>query len=150
MVTADPEKTRVDIGLLVLRSAGLFLAATFGRQKVLGYAEIIRAGLPLASSGLTPLIRMMGLPLPAFLGVCAVLNESIGALLMACGFLTRWAAAVAVLGMAVAVYISLRLGEEPLRALLYLVIFAALGLTGPGRFSIDYLLAKRGRLPVKQ
>jgi uncharacterized membrane protein YphA (DoxX/SURF4 family) len=150
MAQPDPGKTRIDIGLLVLRSAGFFLAVTFGRQKFLGYAELIRAGQPLASSGLTPLIRMMGLPMPGFLGICAVLNESIGALLIACGFLTRPAAAVAALGMAVAMYVSLRLGEEPLRAMLYSIIFATLVLTGPGRFSMDYLLARRSRLSVKQ
>jgi putative oxidoreductase len=144
-VPHDPGNAWIDIGLLILRSAGLFLAVTFGRQKLVAYAGLIQAGRPLASSGLASLIGMMGLPLPGFLGVCAVLNESIGALLIACGLLTRLAAAVSTLGMAGALYISLRLGEEPLRAMLYLIIFLALVLTGPGRFSMDYLLAKRFR-----
>jgi putative oxidoreductase len=134
---------RIDAGLLVLRGASLFLALTFGRQKLLGYIELIRAGQPLASSGLAPLIRAMGLPFPGFLAVCAVLNESVGALFVACGFLTRLAAGVGAVGMAVAFYVSLRLGEEPLRAALYLVIFGVLVLTGPGRYSIDYLLRWR-------
>ncbi|MBZ5538755.1 MAG: DoxX family protein [Acidobacteriia bacterium] len=133
---------RIDLGLLILRGAALFLVLTFGRQKVLGYIELIRGGQPLASSGLAPLIRAMGLPFPSFLAVCAVLNESVGALFVACGFLTRLTAGVGALGMAVAFYISLRLGEEPLRAALYMIIFAVLALTGPGRYSVDHLLRK--------
>jgi len=134
---------RQDIGLLVLRAAGLMLAVTFGRQKVIGYLQLIRAGRPLASSGLAPLIRAMGLPLPGLLGVCAVLNESVGASLIALGFLTRPAAAIVALGMAVAFYVSVRLEEDAFRAALYLIIFATLAITGPGRFSIDYLRKRR-------
>lgn len=135
----------VDLGLLLLRGAALFLALTFGRQKVTTYVELMRVGGPLASSGLTPLIRAMGLPLPGLLGICAVLNESIGAMLIACGFLTRLCAAVGAVGMAVAFYVSLRLGEEPLRAWLYLIVFGTLTVAGPGRFSIDYLMWKQRR-----
>jgi putative oxidoreductase len=136
---------RTDIGLLVLRSAGLFLALTFGWQKFCGYVALIGAGQSLSTSGLAPLIHKMGLPAPAFLAICAVLNESVGALLVACGFLTRIAAAVGAVGMAVALYVSLRLGEEPLRAALYLVIFLGLAITGPGKFSIDQILESRAK-----
>jgi uncharacterized membrane protein YphA (DoxX/SURF4 family) len=45
--------------------------------------------------------------------------------------------------MVVAFYVSLRLGEEPLRAALYFIIFTGLVVAGPGRFSIDHLLAAR-------
>lgn len=131
---------RADLGLLVLRGAALLLALTFGRQKTLAYWQLIQAGHSLASSGLAPLIRAMGLPAPGFLGVCAVLNESLGALLIAGGFFTRLAAAVGAVGMGVAFYVSVRLGEEPVRALLYLIVFAGLVVAGPGRFSIDRLL----------
>jgi len=136
---------RIDAGLLVLRGAGLFLAITFGRQKLLGYIELVRTGQSLSSSGLAPLIRAMGLPAPGFLAICAVLNESIGALFIAGGFLTRLFSAVGALGMAVAFYVSLRLGEEPLRAALYVIIFAGLAVTGPGKYSVDFL-ARRRRL----
>lgn len=134
---------RIDIGLLVLRGAGLFLALTFGWQKLSAYVDVVRVGQPLSGTGLAGLIRMMGLPAPTLLAVCAVLNESIGALFIACGFLTRPAAAVGALGMMVAFYVSMRLGEDPLRAFLYFVIFLSLSITGPGRFSIDHLLRSR-------
>jgi putative oxidoreductase len=146
-VNARPDAradARVDAGLLLLRGAGLLLAVTFGRQKLIGYIELVRAGQPLGSSGLAPLIQSMGIPFPGFLGVCAVLNESLGASLIAVGLLTRWAAAIAAFGMTVAFYVSVRLGEDVLRAALYLIIFTALAVAGPGRFSIDGLLAARG------
>jgi putative oxidoreductase len=134
---------RTDIGLLVLRGAGLFLTLTFGWQKFSAYVALVHAGQSLSGSGLASLIRMMGLPAPSLLAVCAVLNESVGALFIACGFLTRPAAAVGAFGMAVAFYVSMRLGEEPVRAVLYFVSFLGLAITGPGRFSIDHLLHSR-------
>lgn len=140
---AAPSTHRMDAGLLILRAAGLFLALTFGAQKVLGYIALLRAGRSLASSGLAPLIHAMGLPAAGFLSVCAVLNESLGAILIAVGFLTRASAVIGALGMAVAFYVSLRLDEEPLRAALYLVIFATIGVAGPGRFSLDHLLSRQ-------
>ncbi|HEY2361431.1 MAG TPA: DoxX family protein [Candidatus Angelobacter sp.] len=133
--------TRIDAGLLVLRfGAGLFLVATFGWRKFLGYAVLVHSGQPMANVGLAPLIKTMGFPFPVFLGFYATFCESIGALLVACGFLTRLASFMAALSMTGAFYVSMRLHEEPLRAVLYLVMFTALVWTGPGKFSIDYLL----------
>src|SRR5437899_2023735 len=43
----------------------------------------------------------------------------------------------AALGMAGALYTSVRLDEDWLRAALYLIVFVTLTLTGPGKFSID-------------
>jgi uncharacterized membrane protein YphA (DoxX/SURF4 family) len=138
---------RTDLGLLILRGAGLFLAVTFGRQKVLLYLDVLRSGAPLASSGLAPLIHAMGFPAPGVLGLCATLSESVGALLVACGLFTRLAAGVGTIAMAVALDVSLRLGEEPLRALLYLVIFGSLAVAGPGQFSLDRLLRSHQQAP---
>lgn len=135
--------TSIAVGLLLLRGAGLLLALTFGRQKIVGYVQLIHAGHSLASSGLAPLIAAVGLPAPGFLGVCAALNESVGAFLVAVGLVTRPAAAIGVLGMAVAMYVSVRLGEDFLRAALYLIIFAGVAVAGPGRLSIDYALQRR-------
>jgi len=50
--------------------------------------------------------------------------------------------------MAGALYTSVRLGEDWLRAALYLMIFVALILTGPGKFSLDQLL-KRKKSPAE-
>jgi putative oxidoreductase len=133
----------LDLGLLVLRGAGLFLLLTFGWQKFWDYGLLVRAGVPLANAGLAPLIRSMGFPAPVLLGFYATACESLCALLIAFGFYTRMMAAFAALSMAGAFYTSLRLHEEPLRASAYLCIFLALVLTGPGRFSIDQVLGSR-------
>ncbi len=42
---------RMDIGLLILRGAALFLALTFGRQKLLAFVVFLRSGLPLGYFG---------------------------------------------------------------------------------------------------
>jgi uncharacterized membrane protein YphA (DoxX/SURF4 family) len=139
MAFEGPSQTPVHLGLLILRSSGLFLLLTFGWQKLFGLFQIIHAGASLGSAGLGPLIRDMGFPAPALASVYVTLSESIMALLIALGLFTRLSAACATLNMAGAFYFSLRVGEEPLRAALYLLIFGALALTGPGRFSIDYL-----------
>jgi putative oxidoreductase len=143
IMTTTYSNRLIDVGLLVLRGAALLLALTFGVQKVLVYAALIHAGESLSTSGLAPLIRTMGFPFPACLAVCVVLNESLGALFMACGFLTRSAATLGVLGMSGALLTSLRLGEEPIRAALYLVAFLTLAVAGPGRFSVDHFLNSR-------
>jgi uncharacterized membrane protein YphA (DoxX/SURF4 family) len=139
MALEGPSRNSVDIGLLILRSSGLFLLLTFGWQKLFGLAQIIHAGASLSSAGLGPLIRDAGFPAPALAAVYVTLSESIFALLIALGLFTRLSATCAALSMAGAFYFSLRVGEEPLRAALYLLIFGALALTGPGKFSIDHL-----------
>src|SRR5262249_32887791 len=109
----------IDLGLLLLRAAGFLLAFTFGIQKIGWYVTAFHAGKPLSSIGLTPLIVHVGFPLPVILALWITLNESIGALLV--GILTRFAAASLALGMVGALYTSVRLDENWLRAALYLI-----------------------------
>lgn len=133
----------LDAALLLLRSAGLFLALTFGRQKVFSLWDQLFSGQSLGGWDLTQFLRHFHFPAPSLFSVLATLNESLVALFITAGFFTRISSLVAAAGMGVAFCISLKLGEEPLRALLYLAIFAAIALTGPGRFSIDYILERR-------
>src|SRR6266481_8743049 len=132
-----------DLGLLILRGAGLLLVATFGVQKIGWYWSAFHAGKSLSSVGLAPLIAKMGFPIPVALALWITFNESIGAFLIGCGFLTRLMATSAALGMVGALYTSVRLGEDWLRAALYLIIFLALILTGAGKYSIDRTLQIR-------
>jgi putative oxidoreductase len=134
---------RMDAGLLILRCAGLFLALTFGRQKVGWLIELIRSHHTLSSWDFARFLQGLGFPAPSLLAICAVVNESVTALFISVGFLTRLSASCAALGMAVAFYVSMRLHEDALRAFLYCAMFAALAITGPGRFSTDYLLKSR-------
>jgi uncharacterized membrane protein YphA (DoxX/SURF4 family) len=136
-------KEQKDFGLLILRGTGLLLAGTFGIQKIGWYWAAVHAGKSLSSAGLAPLIARMGFPIPFALALWITFNESIGAFLVGCGFLTRLLAASAALGMAGALYTSVRLGEDWLRAALYLIVFTTLVLTGPGKFSVDHLLQRK-------
>lgn len=137
-----------DAGLLVLRSTALFLLLTFGRQKAMDFVSFLRSGQPLGSFDFTQFLRGLGFPAPGFLAICAILNETVIACLISLGFLCRLCAAIAAFGMAVALLVSLRLGEEPFRAQLYCVAFGVLVITGPGRFSFDHYL-KSGRARAK-
>jgi len=69
----------------------------------------------------------------------AVLAEFVCPLLLIVGFKTRWAAILPAITMLVAGLIAH--GPDPFRkkemALLYLVIFVAIMLLGPGRYSVD-------------
>jgi len=125
-----------------LRGAGLLLALTFGVQKIGWYWSALHAGKPFSSIGLAPLIPKMGFPIPVALALWITCNESIGAFLIGFGLLTRLLAASAALGMAGALYTSVRLDEDWLRAALYLIVFTVLVLTGPGKFSVDHLLKR--------
>jgi len=131
-----------DLGLLLLRGAGLLLALTFGVQKIGWYWSALHTGKPFSSIGLASLIAKMGFQIPVVLAVWITFNESVGALLIGCGFLTRLLSASLALGMAGALYTSVRLEEDWLRAALYLIIFSALILTGPGEFSLDHILKR--------
>jgi uncharacterized membrane protein YphA (DoxX/SURF4 family) len=133
---------------LILREAGSLLAATFGLQKIGWYWTAFHAGKSLSAIGLAPLIARMGFPIPVVLALWITFNESIGALLIGCGFLTRILAASAALGMAGALYTSVRLDEDWLRAALYLIVFVALALIGPGKFSVDYLIKSKIAAPA--
>ena len=133
-------KKQKDSGILILRVAGFLLALTFGVQKIGWYWSALHAGKSLSSIGLAPLIAKMGFPIPVALAIWITFNESIGAFLVGCGFLTRILSASLALGMAGALYVSIRLDEDWLRAALYLIIFTTLILTGPGEFSLDRLL----------
>jgi len=126
-----------------MRCAGFLLAFTFGIQKIGWYVAAFHSKAPFASVGLAPLIAKMGFPASIILALWITFNESIGALLIGCGLLTRLFAVSAALGMAGALYTSVQLGEDWLRAALYLIVFSGLSLTGAGRFSIDRLLQNR-------
>ena len=132
-----------DLGLLALRGAGFLLTFTFGIQKIGWYVMAFHSNKPFSSIGLAPLIAKVGFPMPVILALWITFNESVGAFLIGCGLLTRALAISAVLGMIGALYTSVRLEEDWLRAALYLIVFVSLSLAGSGRFSIDRWLQGR-------
>ena len=144
-----------DIGLLVLRLAGLYLAIGHGWGKVAGLAT----GQGRFLQGVTD----MGFPLPVVFAWAAALSELVGGLFVAIGFLTPWAAGFAAftmfvaafarhhahghllssLGIAPAAEETLKGWGNPELSFVYLLILLAVALVGPGRFSIDALRTRK-------
>jgi putative oxidoreductase len=109
-------------------------------------------------------VESLGFPLPALFAWAAALAEFLGGLCVALGLGTRVAAAFAASTMFVAAFVRhhalqhllvavgvMNASEETLRswgnpelALVYLLAFATLGLTGGKRFSLERLLRRQG------
>lgn len=130
LVRADFLPTHVDLGLLVLR---LWLGGSLLMLHGLGKIERLMADEIAFSSvfGLSPSVSL----------ALAVLGEVIAPVLLMVGFASRWAAALCAITMVTAFTVAHGgalsgegSGELPF---VFLAGFAALVLTGPGRFSID-------------
>ena len=146
-----------DIGLLVLRLAGLYLAS-HGWGKVAALASGQGADFIKGTAE-------MGFPAPALFAWAAALSEFAGGLLVAVGLGTRVAAAFAASTMAVAAFghhhahgqLLNALGVAPVSdevrkgwgnpelALIYLLIFVAIAFLGPGQLAIDARFGRKGR-----
>lgn len=134
-VTPERSALAADLGLLLLRlGVGLLMAFSHG----LGKVQKLFAGPPYQWAD--PLGLGPGLSL--FLAGGA---EFFAALALAVGFLTRLAALPLAFTMAVAAFIVH--AQDPFAkkefALLYMIPFLSLALTGPGRFSVDAWLRQR-------
>ncbi|MFN3484989.1 MAG: DoxX family protein [Planctomycetota bacterium] len=125
-------------GLLLVRlSVGLCLAA-HGAQKFFQFGI----------SGFAGHLASMGFPAPGLLAFLSASAEFGGGLLVAAGLLTRPAALALTINMLVAAFAVhakdgyfLPKGME--YALNLAAVFAALVLTGAGRFSLDAFLGRR-------
>ncbi len=132
-----PRTNREDAGLLSLRLVfGLSMAILHGWSKLPVTADFISV------------IAKIGIPFSEALAWTAVIVEFVGGILICIGLFTR-TAALGVLGtMLVAVFV--RYANQPIDvrelALLHAAACSALLLTGPGRISVDYALARRSRL----
>jgi putative oxidoreductase len=147
-----------DIALLLLRLSGLGLALAHGYGKVAALATG-------QGDGFIAGVDSLGFPLPGLFAWAAALAEFLGGLCVALGLGTRMAAALAGATMFVAAFVrhhalqhllvalgAMKASEETVRswgnpelALVYLLAFATLVLTGGGRFSLDRVLPNRRR-----
>jgi hypothetical protein len=139
-------RKQTDLGLLILRGAGLLLALTFGVQKIGWYSSALHAGIFFINR-IGAADRKNGFPNPchaSYVDHVQRINRRVPHWLR---IFARLLAASLALGMAGALYTSVRLGEDWLRAALYLIISVTLIFTGAGKFSLDHLL-KRKKSPA--
>lgn len=123
-----------NIGILILR---VFIGAammTHGCAKLFGGMEQF-----------TGFVTSLGVPAPQVMAYLAALSESLGALLLAIGLLTRPAAFMIICTMSVAVFGAL--GGQPFAkqelAWLYLVPALMFLLKGAGKWSLDYFISRK-------
>ena len=126
------ETLPVALGLLLLRVAFAAMLMTHGWAKFLNYEKLAAGAFP-DPIGLGSAVSV----------TLVVFAELACAAAVVLGFLHRLALIPMIVTMAVAFFITdeatLAKGES---ALLYLVAFVALYITGPGRFSIDALIPR--------
>jgi putative oxidoreductase len=123
-----------DLALLILRLGfGVSLALTHGRVKLLAPVKFLEG------------LAKHGFPLPLFFGWAAILSEFAGGLLLAVGLLTRPAATFVLITLGVAAFDFHSADPFAKRelALAYAVVALAVGIAGPGRYSLDSWLAGR-------
>ncbi len=136
----------VDIGLTILRViAGLAFALVF--EKVLP-----RDGIWGPQEWFVNDVASMGFPFPVFFAWAAALSEFFGGILLIVGFLTRPAAFlnICVTLVAAFLYHGGDLADSGLTAFVFLAITTTLLLAGPGKFSLDGIIARRLSSPHEQ
>lgn len=126
----------IDFGLLVLRvGMGASLALAHGVGKVPPPSVFVEG------------VGALGFPFPEWFAWAAGLSEFVGGLLIVVGLLTRPAALLVTITMAVAVLVrhgGQAFAEREL-AVLYGVAAVALLLAGGGRFALDSVIRRRDR-----
>jgi uncharacterized membrane protein YphA (DoxX/SURF4 family) len=148
VTASNGKELGINVGLSVLRiGVGLSLLLIFGLPKIYDAWGYIRTGhWPFVDFN-----RKSGLPFPIAAALLQTVNESVGAFLVACGFLSRYASASLALGFVVATICSLRAGEAAwLTAAYFALIFSTLLLTGPGKFALDAVIESRRGLRLQE
>lgn len=136
--TSTTAAPRADIGLAILRVATGAIFAAHGAQKLFVYGF----------AGITGAFQGMGIPFPGVAGPLTGLVEFFAGLALVVGLLTRLAGLGLAIDMLGAIaFVHLAAGffapkgfEYPLALL---AATAAIAFTGPGRFSLDAVIAPR-------
>lgn len=108
-----------------------------------GYPKVFEGKL----EGLTARVAAWGWPFPTFFAWSAGLAELVGGIALALGFLVRPLAPFAMFTMVVAAFVA-HAGDPFAKkemALLYFFVFSFFFVSGPGPFSLDAWLRRRGR-----
>ncbi len=149
--------TRGDVALLLLRLSGFGLAYAHGWGKL---SRLVAGEL-----GFVEGVARLGFPAPGFFAWAAALAETLFAVLLGLGLLTRLSAGIVAFNMLVAAFrrhqahrqLLAALGLEtvtdktleawgnPELALMYLLAVVVVLILGPGRLSLDHALGRRGK-----
>ncbi len=126
--------SHTDLGLLVLRIAAGSMMLTHGIPKIINFSAI-------AASGKFPAV----LGSPEFGLSLAIFAEAGMSLLLIAGFMSRLSTIPLIVTMLIAAFYA-HAGDpfgakEP--ALMYLSMYLAILLAGPGRFSADHYIGKK-------
>ncbi len=122
-------------GLLVLRvSVSAIMIIAHGLPKLLNPSPFIQH------------VANVGIPMPLISGYMAISAETVFPLLIIAGLFTRISAFIAAVNMFIAAFvIHLMINGDPFakweKALLYMIVFAALAITGPGEWNIKKLFS---------
>lgn len=126
-------------GLLVLRIGIGIIFIIHGLPKLMGGSEVW--------SQLGSTMSLIGISFaPALWGFLAAAAETLGGVFILLGFLHRFSALALVFTMLIAILMHTSSGDPFAiysNALKALVIFVALAITGPGRYSVDYMFFRR-------
>ncbi|GEM_PF-3440901 len=130
--------TKSDLGLAILRVGAGAIMLPFGLLK-LGIITGQGSGIE------ATLVFLTGAGIPAFIGWLVIIGESLGALSLILGFMTRFCAASLAVIMIGATYVMFGqgyfMGYHDM--LLFLLIFVVLTISGAGVWSVDAHIAKR-------
>lgn len=143
MKSGEISPKKIDISLLLLRGAGLVLLFTFGLQKFERSLLYIESGRPWGAAPLVGLVRKVGFPFPQILTAFAILCESVFPFLVALGICSRTFSIFIILSMIGALYTSIRISDPVLAdgsAIQYCIIFGAIAIMGPGKYSLGRYL----------
>ena len=121
-----------DVGLLVIRIAGVFMA-------VHGYEKLSAAIADPSGWGFVGYVKCLGFPMPTVFAWAAAISELLGGIAVTLGIYTRFASLTCAVTMFVAAFIAH--GDDGFSkmelALVYLCLFLGLVFTGGGKLTVD-------------
>lgn len=124
-----------NLGLFLLRVVpGMLLLVLHVRHKIMTGIAHFQTGLPWP---LAQEVAAIHCPFPVATAVMASVMQCVGAIAIVLGLHTQIAAVALAAVLITALYANLVSGQDPQLALLYLVVFCAVGFLGPGQWSLD-------------